>query len=164
MSNLSLNDLAIDEDALYNELKDLPDFLSLPLPARWFKKYNIPPIEVGSTKEFIESGYTLKQMFAPKDLPPIIINEPQRDASGNIKLVKYVEPEPIDVKVVSRPYKPDAKPLDISGNKVFLEDKVIELSGNYIDLSDNLLSTTFQSSQNDAVPLDPYLEVLKPEH
>ena len=103
----------IDEDALYNSLKDLPDFLNLPLPARWFKKYNIPPIEAGSVKEFIDSGYTLKCMFAPKDLPPLFINEPVRDLSGNIKLAVVHEPEKIDVQVISRPYDPDAPPLDI---------------------------------------------------
>ena len=102
----------IDEDALYNELKDLPDFLNLPLPARWFKKYNIPPIEAGTTKEFLESGYTLKCMFAPKDLPPLIINEPVRDLSGNIKLAKLLPPEEIEVKVISRPYDPENKPID----------------------------------------------------
>lgn len=102
-----------EEHDLYLAMKDLPDFLSFPIPAKWFKKYNIPNIEAGSTKEFLESGYTMKCMFAPKDLPPLIINEPQRDLSGNIKLVKMVEDEPIEVKVISRPYDPNATPLQL---------------------------------------------------
>ena len=108
----------IDEDALYNSLKDLPDFRNLPLPAKWFKKYNIPPIEAGSTKEYLDSQYTVKCMFAHKDLPPLIINEPVRDASGNIKLVKIHEPEKIEVKVISRPYDPNAPLLDLSSNTI----------------------------------------------
>lgn len=98
----------IDEDAedqLYNQLKDLPDFLNYPLPARWFKKYNIAPLEPTNVKDYIHSNYAFKCMFAPKDLNPIIINEPQRDLSGNIKLVKMVEEEKIEVEVVSKPYE-----------------------------------------------------------
>lgn len=148
-----------DEDELYNQLKDLPDFRCLPLPAKWYKKYNIPPLEAGTTKEFLDSAYTVKMMFAPKDLPPIIINEPQKDASGNIKFVKIVEPEPIDIKIVSRPYDPDAKPLDISGNKLFLEDKVIDLSENVIVLKSN-----DQSSQSDEAVLGPVVQEQDPEH
>ena len=94
------------EDQLYNQLKDLPDFMNLPLPNRWFKKYNIPPIEPINVRDYIHSNHAFKMMFAPKDLDPIIINEPQRDLSGNIKLVKMVEPEPIEVEVVSKPYEP----------------------------------------------------------
>ena len=99
----------IDEDAedqLYNQLKDLPDFLSYPLPARWFRKYNIPPLEPTNVREYIHSNYAFKCMFAPKDLDPIIINKPQTDLSGNIKLVKMVEEEKIEVEVVSKPYEP----------------------------------------------------------
>jgi hypothetical protein len=100
------------EDQLYDLLKDLPDFLNYPLPARWFKKYNIPPIEPTNVKDYIHSNHAFKMMFAPKDLPAIIINEPQRDLSGNIKLVKMVEEAPIEVEVVSKPY--DSNPSDQS--------------------------------------------------
>lgn len=130
----------IDEDELYNMMKDLPDFRCFPIPARWFKKYNIPPIEAGNPKEFLDSAYTLKMSYAPKDLSPIIINEPQKDASGNVKFVKMAEPEHIDVKVVSRPYDPDAAPLpledlsnlqDLSGVKIldFKSNDQCEQSG-----------------------------------
>jgi len=95
------------EDQLYNLLKDLPDFLNYPLPARWFKKYNIAPIEPTNVRDYIHDNHAYKMMFAPKDLRPIIINEPQTDLSGNIKLVKMVEEEPIKVEVVSKPYDPN---------------------------------------------------------
>jgi hypothetical protein len=124
-----------EEDQLYNNMKSLPDFRNFPLPTRWFKKYGIPPIEAGTTKEYLESGYTTKIMFAPKDLPPIILKEPQRDVSGNVKFVKFVEEEPIEIKVISRPYDPDAQPLDIS--------------------------TISQSSDTSVAPLEP--EVQEPE-
>ena len=138
----------IDEDALYNELKDLPDFLNLPLPARWFKKYNIPPIEAGSVKEFIDSAYTLKCMFAPKDLPPLFINEPVRDISGNIKLAPIHEPEKIDVRVISRPYDPNNKPID--------ETELFNTSGQSSEISvthlDPLTQEQDQTHSPDDVP------------
>ena len=95
------------EDQLYNLLKDLPDFRSYPLPSRWFKKYNIAPIEPTNISDYIHSNHAYKMMFAPKDLNPIIIDKPQRDLSGNIKWVKMVEEEPIKVEVVSKPYEPN---------------------------------------------------------
>lgn len=93
------------EDELYQMLKDLPDFRSLPLPNRWFKKYNIPPIEPTNVRDYIHSNYAFKCMFAPKELDPIIISEPQRDLSGNIKLVQLVAEPPVEVEVVSKPYQ-----------------------------------------------------------
>jgi hypothetical protein len=92
-----------DEDALYNELKELPDFDCLPLPARWFKKYNIPPVEVINPHNFIESRYTVKCQFAPKDLAPLIINEPQQGG----KLVEVLPPEDIKVETISKPFDPE---------------------------------------------------------
>ena len=66
----------VDEDTMYAQLKDLPDFECLPLPASWFKKYGIPPREATAPREFIESNYTMRMAIEPKDLPPIIIDEP----------------------------------------------------------------------------------------
>ena len=110
LNNLNTRQTTIDEegeDQLYHLLKDLPDFLNYPIPNRWFKKYNIPPIEPTNVRDYIHSNHAFKMMFAPKDLSPIIINEPQRDLSGNIKWVKMVEEPPIEVEVVSKPYEPN---------------------------------------------------------
>ena len=91
---------ACDEEMLYNELKTLPDFECLPLPFHWFKKFGIEPRSATTPKEFIDSNYTLKIASAPKDLPAIIIDEPQQ----NGKLVEVQPPEDIKVEVISRPY------------------------------------------------------------
>lgn len=93
----------IDEDALFNELRKLPDFDCFPLPARWYKKYNIPPLEQPNTREFLNSHYTIKCATAPKDLPPLIINEPQQGG----KLVPVAPPPDIEVKTIQRPLEVD---------------------------------------------------------
>lgn len=90
----------IDEDKLFAELSKLPDFDSYPLPAHWYKKYNIKPVTVPTVKEFIENNYAVMRAVEMKDLPPIFINEPQQ----NGKLVAVAPPEDIKVEVVSRPY------------------------------------------------------------
>jgi hypothetical protein len=94
-----------DELALYNQLKDLPDFRSYPLPVSWFKKFNIPPIEVTQPGEFINSGYTIKCGLQKKDFPPLIIREPQKDKDGKVKLVEVAPPEDIKVETISRPFE-----------------------------------------------------------
>lgn len=94
-----------EEYELYLKIKNSPEFGILPLPARWYEKFDIPPVKHMSVRDFIESRYTLKCAFAPKDLDPIIINEPQQ----NGKLVKFIEEEPIPVKIVELPYDPNVR-------------------------------------------------------
>lgn len=94
----------MDEDALYNELKNLPDFDCMPIPARWFKKYGIEPRAPPTTREFIESNYTLLRAVENKNLPPIIYDEPQQ----NGKLVTPPPFEEIKVDVISRPFEWDS--------------------------------------------------------
>jgi hypothetical protein len=91
---------ACDEEMLYNELKTLPDFECMPIPNHWYKKFGIEPRSATTPKEFIESNYTLKMASAPKDLPAIILDEPQQ----NGKLVEMKPPEDIKVEVQSRPF------------------------------------------------------------
>lgn len=87
------------EDELYNMMKDLPDFNCLPIPSHWYKKYNLPPRDPITPKEFIESNYTMMRAVEQKDLPPLIIDEPQQDG----KLFEFVKEEEVKVDVVSRP-------------------------------------------------------------
>lgn len=94
----------LTEDELFEIVKAQPDFDCLPLPARWFKKYNIPPREATDFTSFVKSNYTMRCALAPKDLPPLIVKEPLKDLSGNVRLVTALPPEEIDVKVISRPY------------------------------------------------------------
>ena len=85
-----------EEMTLLKQLQAQPDFECLPLPAYWFKKYNIPPRAAQGPKEYIESNYAMKRAIEQKDLPPLIIDEPQQGG----KLVKVHPPDatPIDVK------------------------------------------------------------------
>lgn len=103
LSNNQLTDL--DEDKLYEILSAQPDFDCLPLPARWFKKYNIPPREATDFASFVNSRYTLRCAFSPKDLPPLILKEPIKDASGNIRLVQPVPFEEIPIEIIQKPYE-----------------------------------------------------------
>jgi len=92
----------IDEDALYNELRQLPDFDCLPLPSHWFKKYKIEPVKAQNPKEFCE--YKMKEPQKVYNLPPIVIDEPQQ----NGKTFEVFPAEQIDVKIVSRPFDWDS--------------------------------------------------------
>lgn len=93
------------DDELYAMLKDLPDFKSYPLPSSWYKKYNIPPVEVIEPREYIASNYAFKCAFAHKDLPPILINKPQTDKEGKVKVVELKPFEDIGLEVKSRPFE-----------------------------------------------------------
>jgi hypothetical protein len=99
-----------EEEILYNELKQSPEFDNLPLPARWFKKFNIPPRTLPTTREYLESGYTIKRATEHKDLPPLIIDEPQQ----NGKLLVAPPVEEIKSEVISRPFDWDSsKPFPV---------------------------------------------------
>ena len=97
----------LTEDDLFNIIKEQPDFDCLPLPARWFKKYNIPPREATGFTEFVNSRYTIRCSLAPKDLSPIVLKEPIKDLSGNVRFVTPAPYEEIPIQVVSRPYNID---------------------------------------------------------
>ena len=97
-----------EELELVKVLQAQPDFECLPIPAYWFKKYNIPPREATAPPEYIESNYAMKRANEPKDLPPIIIDEPQQGG----KVYPVAPPEEIKVDVVSRPF-------NWTGNKPF---------------------------------------------
>jgi hypothetical protein len=92
-----------DELAMLKMLQAQPDFECLPLPAYWYKKYNIPPRAATGPKEYIESNYAMRRALEPKDLPPLIIDEPQQGG----KLAKVHPPDATEIKVVSRPFNWD---------------------------------------------------------
>ena len=102
MSDLNPSGLS-DEDELkmLQLLQAQPDFDCLPIPAYWFKKYNLPPREAVGPSEYIASNYAMKRANEEKDLPPIIIDEPQQGG----KLFPLLPPENIPVEVVSRPFE-----------------------------------------------------------
>ena len=92
-----------DEKKLLEVLQAQPDWECLPIPAYWFKKYGLPPREAVGPKEYIASNYAMKRANEPKDLPPLIIDEPQQGG----KLVAPAPPEEVDIKLVSRPFTAD---------------------------------------------------------
>jgi hypothetical protein len=94
-----------EEEQLYHELKTQPDFDCLPLPTTWFKRFNIPPRTATNTKDFIESDYTMRCASEPKDLPPLIIDEPQKEG----QLVEVPHEEPVTLEVINRPFVWDEK-------------------------------------------------------
>lgn len=107
---MSSSPISPSEQSLYNELSKLPDFDCLPIPQSWFKKFGIPPRNPISTREYLESNYAIKMTFAPKDLPPLIINIPQQ----NGKLVEVPEVEEVQHTIVSRPFEiPEGEPFPV---------------------------------------------------
>ena len=89
-----------EEVELLYALKQLPDFDCLPLPACWFEKYKLEPRKAVGPKEYIEANHAMKMAVAQKDLPPIIIDEPQQGG----KLVPLAPFESVPIEVRSRPF------------------------------------------------------------
>lgn len=85
-----------DEEALYNELKDLPDFDKFPLPDHWYKKFNIPRPQPVSLQEFALSRAWLEHKY-DSNITYEIRNEP---VPGGVRPI--IEPEPIPVEVVTK--------------------------------------------------------------
>ena len=90
-----------EERTLLNVLKSQPDFDCLPIPAYWFKKFGIPPREAVAPREYIESNYAMKRAVEEKELPPLIVDEPQ----DNGRLVPIAPPDDTTVEVVNRPFE-----------------------------------------------------------
>jgi len=93
-----------DEEALYNELKNLPDFDRLPLPDTWYKKFNIPRPEPVSLQDFALSRAWLKHKYDP-DIKYEIREEP---ASGGVRPI--IEPEPIPVEIITKELTTETSP------------------------------------------------------
>ena len=94
------------EDELYNLIKDIPDLQLLPLPQHWYNKYNIPFPAPDTVKESLENNYAFQKR--EYNLPPLIINEPQRDLSGNVITIP-LQPEDCFkdcIEVVTKPFDP----------------------------------------------------------
>jgi hypothetical protein len=94
-----------EEDQLYNELKEQPDFDCMPLPAHWFKKYNIPSRKVINSREYIESNYCVEKQLEQKDLPPYIRDDP---VDGG-RLVEVPHEDPVTLEVINKPFQWDEK-------------------------------------------------------
>jgi hypothetical protein len=102
-----MDEIKEDEKNLVEAMRSLPDFTSFVFPSSWYKKYNIPLAEAVNPREYIKSNYAMKMAVAPKDLPPIFIDEPQKDAEGKVKLIDPPALEHIPMEVVQRPLPPE---------------------------------------------------------
>lgn len=97
-----------DEKKLLELLQSQPDWECLPIPAYWFKKYGIPARAAVAPREYLESNYAMRRANEYKDLPPILIDEPQQ----NGKVYPVAPPEKVDIQLVSRPFVTDpSKPF-----------------------------------------------------
>jgi len=94
-------------ETLIEELKQLPDFECYPLPKEWYKKYNLKFPAPDTVKESFENNYAFKRK--EYTLPPIIINEPIRDLSGNIILAPLHPPDELEkcIEVIQKPFDPN---------------------------------------------------------
>lgn len=100
----------LSEAELVAEMMKLPDFECYPIPKSWYKKYNIPLPVPETVQQSREGNYAFKtKKYA---LPPIIINEPQRDKDGKIILTELRPPEVIDIEVKQKPFDPDDTMLE----------------------------------------------------
>lgn len=97
-----------DEEALYNELKNLPDFDKFPLPDNWYKKFNIPRPQPVSLQDFALSRAWLKHKYDP-DITYEIRNEPE---PGGVRPI--IEPEPIPVEIITKELTSQTSPETFS--------------------------------------------------
>lgn len=101
-----------EERAFVDAMRKLPDFDCYVWPSSWYKKHNIPYVPPMDTREYMKSNYAMRMAVEPKDLPPIIINEPARDKDGNIKLVSVLPLDDVKLEV-----KSETKPEESSENE-----------------------------------------------
>jgi hypothetical protein len=95
---------------LLEELRKLPDFEKYPLPASWYKKFNLKPIEAVTVKTYIDSGACLKAITGGQ-CDSYEFKEPQRDENGNLLEVKVFPLEEIPVEVITKPIREIPLPL-----------------------------------------------------
>jgi hypothetical protein len=93
-------ELTPDEEAFLEAMLKDPDvgreIWKFPLPESFRKKHGIKVPLAIDFKSFTKENYWLRMALAPKDLPPLIIN----DVSGNVE--PYKPTEEIKLEVVSK--------------------------------------------------------------
>jgi hypothetical protein len=114
--------MSVEERQMYEEMRELPDFDSYPIPESWYAEFKIPRNPVSTVEEFLKSGYTAKKAFERKNLPPLIIIAPQK----NGKLVTVPDFQVPDVKTFTRQFDssenfPTVLPI-LTEEDVFLDE------------------------------------------
>jgi hypothetical protein len=97
-----------DEEALYNELKTLPDFDRLPLPDSWYKKFNIPRPQPVSVQEFALSRAWLEHKYDSN----IIYDIRKEPEPGGVRPI--LETEPISVEIITKELTNETSPETFS--------------------------------------------------
>ena len=77
----------LSEEELVKIIMSLPDGENYPLPASFYKKYNLNPAKAISFKEYANSKIWLKRQFEEKDLPALVLKPEDLPA----EVVPYVK-------------------------------------------------------------------------
>lgn len=85
--------MALTDEEIYNQLKDLPDFDRFPLPKYFYEKFNIPPPKILSLMEALH--LQAKTFNAPG---PLVKTEYREPAPGGLRPLIEVKPLEIEVK------------------------------------------------------------------
>lgn len=91
------------EAQLLEELRKLPDFDKYPLPASWYKKFDLKPVEAVDMKTYLAGGGIMKAITGGP-CTSYEFKEPQRDKDGNLLPVKvFLEQQDLGVKIIQKP-------------------------------------------------------------
>ncbi len=85
--------MALTDEEIYTQLKDLPDFDRFPLPKYWYEKFNIPPPKIQTMRE------ALQLQVQTANAPGPLVKIELREASpGGVRPLLEVAPLEIEVK------------------------------------------------------------------
>ena len=87
------NRMALTDEEIYHQLKDLPDFDRLPLPKYFYEKFNIPVPKIQTVMEALT--LQVKTANAPGPLTKLELRDP---APGGVRPLIEVKPLEIEVK------------------------------------------------------------------
>jgi hypothetical protein len=111
------------DEAIYNQLKDLPDFDKYPLPNHWYEKFNIPAPRPVSVSDFIKT----KAYKAHLTIPNVEMEVRTEPVPGGVRPILDLEPiqtETITKTVSDTPQQPDEKKdTPIEGSDSALQQK-----------------------------------------
>lgn len=85
--------MALTDEEIYKQLKDLPDFDRFPLPKYFYEKFNIPPPKIPTIQE------ALKLHIQTANAPGLLCKTEYREAApGGVRPILEVEPVKVEVK------------------------------------------------------------------
>jgi len=84
--------MALTDEQIFEQLKNLPDFDRLPLPKYFYEKFNIPLPEILTPMQAVKLSFELAN--APG---PLIKTEYREPAPGGVRPLIEVEPVKVEV-------------------------------------------------------------------